>query len=541
MAATLADGRPSEQTCGRPTGTRPLRGRPPVKVDLDMLQANFDRPQPEAAQSLGISLTCLKLVCRRLGLKRWPYRRMHNGRPSGDSMQDSVQAARETLARRLGAPASPAQEAALPSAPLPRPAAMRPAAPVPWAALLPQDAARPQPVAGGGAAGTLSQLGAPAGCAAGGELRAPLFAGFSRPLLLRENPAAGQAQGNESILALIAACGGPALALGAGAAPSAHRGWHEAAQQQLMPALAPPAAVAQGAQLQVAQLVQALASKNASAQAASARLVPSSQPALLSLPSQWQPAGRRAQGDPRAGATGAQQDDIGGVASTSPAHSSGSAGLAAVSRGSPGPPLKGRPPTKVDLACLQARFNWPNVSISQPAAAKELGISLTTMKQVCRRLGLRRWPYKRSGSARPGSSSHNSRSSSDPDSSDEATPGDDSEHSMTPTVVASEHCPTPPTAAAGKPEVERLPKAEMERLPQLPVGLSGGAAGRVTGHGRGDGPQLLSLQMSLADQQASLLAGLEQTLLEQTLALQQQRQAAQRFLLNGGAHAISLA
>ena len=272
----MADGRLSEQTGGRPpTGARPLRGRPPVKVDLDMLQAKFDRPQPEAAQSLGISLTCLKMMCRRLGIKRWPYHRKHDGCPSGDAQQ----AARKMLA---SAPASgaPAQQAAPPTAPLQRLAAMRPAVPVPLVALIPQDAAHSRSVAAGGAVGTLSQLGAPAGGAAGAEFRAPLFAGFSRPLLLRENPAAGLVQGNDSLLALIAACGVPALALGAGAALSAHGG----RQQQFMTALAPPAAVAQGAQLQsaqlqVAQLLQALVSKNIPAQSASAN-VPSSQPTL---------------------------------------------------------------------------------------------------------------------------------------------------------------------------------------------------------------------------------------------------------------------
>ena len=48
----MEDGRPPEQPSGAPqTGVRPLRGRRPVKVDLHMLQAMFDRPQPEAAQS----------------------------------------------------------------------------------------------------------------------------------------------------------------------------------------------------------------------------------------------------------------------------------------------------------------------------------------------------------------------------------------------------------------------------------------------------------------------------------------------------------
>ena len=48
---------------------------------------------------------------------------------------------------------------------------------------------------------------------------------------------------------------------------------------------------------------------------------------------------------------------------------------------------RGRPASKVDLKCLVERFGWPDVKISQPEAARILGISLTTMKQVCRRLG----------------------------------------------------------------------------------------------------------------------------------------------------------
>ena len=49
--------------------------RPPSKVDIEQLQMLFEQPQPEAAKRLGISLTTLKQVCRRLGVSRWPYRR----------------------------------------------------------------------------------------------------------------------------------------------------------------------------------------------------------------------------------------------------------------------------------------------------------------------------------------------------------------------------------------------------------------------------------------------------------------------------------
>lgn len=51
------------------------RGRPPAKVDVEMMKRMFGMPQPEAAKALGVSLTTLKQVCRRLGLQRWPYRR----------------------------------------------------------------------------------------------------------------------------------------------------------------------------------------------------------------------------------------------------------------------------------------------------------------------------------------------------------------------------------------------------------------------------------------------------------------------------------
>jgi hypothetical protein len=176
------------------------RGRPPVKVDLEELQSKFDRPQPEAAQALGISLTCLKLVCRRLGLKRWPYRRVHNRRPSGDAQEDSVQAARDALARRLGnlgagchVPKKPSCE----SAPLQKPVVLRPVNPL--AGILHGSAALFQPGAEGSAPAVLPSV-----------FALPHYAdGVSRHVF----PAAGQAKppkANEALLALIAACAGPA-------------------------------------------------------------------------------------------------------------------------------------------------------------------------------------------------------------------------------------------------------------------------------------------------------------------------------------------
>jgi len=42
-------------------------------VDLESIEPLFDLPQKDAAKELGISLTALKQVCRKLGVDRWPY------------------------------------------------------------------------------------------------------------------------------------------------------------------------------------------------------------------------------------------------------------------------------------------------------------------------------------------------------------------------------------------------------------------------------------------------------------------------------------
>eukprot|EP00802_Teleaulax_amphioxeia_P018016 Tamp_18191.p2 GENE.Tamp_18191~~Tamp_18191.p2 ORF type:complete len:179 (-),score=17.89 Tamp_18191:337-873(-) len=56
-------------------GEGPRKGRPALKVDPDAIRALFDIPQPQAARTLGISLTALKKECRRIGVSRWPYQR----------------------------------------------------------------------------------------------------------------------------------------------------------------------------------------------------------------------------------------------------------------------------------------------------------------------------------------------------------------------------------------------------------------------------------------------------------------------------------
>ena len=65
---------------------KPARGRPPLKVDFTSIERFLHLPQPEAAKALGISLTSLKLVCRKKGLTKWPYRRAgrNGGAPRAD-------------------------------------------------------------------------------------------------------------------------------------------------------------------------------------------------------------------------------------------------------------------------------------------------------------------------------------------------------------------------------------------------------------------------------------------------------------------------
>ena len=53
-------------------------------------------------------------------------------------------------------------------------------------------------------------------------------------------------------------------------------------------------------------------------------------------------------------------------------------------------PGRGRRPTKIERRVVEGLFSVP-----QTDAARKLGISLTTLKQACRRLGIMRWPYQR--------------------------------------------------------------------------------------------------------------------------------------------------
>jgi len=52
---------------GQGASTSTEKGRPPLKVGIESIQPLFGLPQKDAAKALGISLTALKQVCRKLG------------------------------------------------------------------------------------------------------------------------------------------------------------------------------------------------------------------------------------------------------------------------------------------------------------------------------------------------------------------------------------------------------------------------------------------------------------------------------------------
>jgi hypothetical protein len=80
----------------------PRKGRPPVKVEEKAIRALFAVPQPSAAKALGISLTALKQVCRKLNIPRWPYQR------GGTQQVADEHVARVAVGSRFGSEASTA-------------------------------------------------------------------------------------------------------------------------------------------------------------------------------------------------------------------------------------------------------------------------------------------------------------------------------------------------------------------------------------------------------------------------------------------------
>ena len=72
------------------TGSPIPKGRSPMLLSYQGVASLFGRPQTEAAERLGISLTSLKQVCRKLGVPRWPYARPSKAASAKRRMQAAV-------------------------------------------------------------------------------------------------------------------------------------------------------------------------------------------------------------------------------------------------------------------------------------------------------------------------------------------------------------------------------------------------------------------------------------------------------------------
>ncbi|EKX53856.1 hypothetical protein GUITHDRAFT_100822 [Guillardia theta CCMP2712] len=70
---------------------RPHKGKA-LMVDISTLQPLFGLPQEEASKLLGISVTAMKQLCRKLGVGRWPYQKpTHKERASPISQDFDAQ------------------------------------------------------------------------------------------------------------------------------------------------------------------------------------------------------------------------------------------------------------------------------------------------------------------------------------------------------------------------------------------------------------------------------------------------------------------
>jgi hypothetical protein len=82
---------------GSKDASPPAKGRAPILVSYQAIASFFGQPQNDAARQLGISLTTLKQVCRKLGLTRWPYMRPCKSAPA-KRMREAARAAKQAKA-----------------------------------------------------------------------------------------------------------------------------------------------------------------------------------------------------------------------------------------------------------------------------------------------------------------------------------------------------------------------------------------------------------------------------------------------------------
>lgn len=62
----------------------------PIAVTPEALRANFDKPLHEAARRLGICATAVKKICRKMGIKEWPFQRIKPIRKRLAKLQSST-------------------------------------------------------------------------------------------------------------------------------------------------------------------------------------------------------------------------------------------------------------------------------------------------------------------------------------------------------------------------------------------------------------------------------------------------------------------
>ena len=87
---------------GEESSLAPKKNRSPVCFDMETIGVYFDVPQSDAAKNLGISLTALKQVCRKLGLSRWPYVRPKKSKGKGQVAPGATPAAATTVTTDVG-------------------------------------------------------------------------------------------------------------------------------------------------------------------------------------------------------------------------------------------------------------------------------------------------------------------------------------------------------------------------------------------------------------------------------------------------------
>ena len=75
----------------RTTAEIAFRSGEPVELDLEAVRSKFDLRLSDAAKALGISITSLKQACRKLGVARWPRRRLQpratSANPTGSAIK----------------------------------------------------------------------------------------------------------------------------------------------------------------------------------------------------------------------------------------------------------------------------------------------------------------------------------------------------------------------------------------------------------------------------------------------------------------------